>query len=134
MKIDLCTSNYSRLKYTLLLICSLIAARTNEGFPSNVFCTFYPDPSYPPTSLSTPSSYAPTSISCPQDCHVSFWYHMFGRHTGTLKMSYQLAGSDWVEAFSLSGEQDTGWNNSVTLIPYSSSLTYYGFRLLKLLT
>ena len=59
---------------------------------------------------------------------MGFWYHMFGEHTGTLKMSYQLGYSDWVQAWNLTGEQDTAWNSTVVKIPYSYRMQYYGFR------
>jgi hypothetical protein len=53
---------------------------------------------------------------------------MFGRHTGTLRMFYQIGYQDWTQAWNLTGEQDTAWNSSVVMIPYNYMLSYYGFR------
>ena len=53
---------------------------------------------------------------------------MFGRHTGTLRVWYQIGYEDWTQAWNLTGEQDTAWNSSTVMIPYSYKLSYYGFR------
>ena len=53
---------------------------------------------------------------------------MFGQHTGTLRLWYQIGYQDWKQAWNLTGEQDTSWNSTVVMIPYSYMLSYYGFR------
>ena len=43
-------------------------------------------------------------------------------------MFYQIGYQDWVQAWNLTGEQDTAWNSTVVMIPYNYMLSYYGFR------
>ena len=38
---------------------------------------------------------------------ISFWYHMFGRHTSYLKFQSSTDGSTWSDLFSKTGEQTT---------------------------
>ena len=53
---------------------------------------------------------------------------MYGEHTGTLKLLYQIGGGNWTEAWSLTGEQDSKWNSSTVMVPYNWAMAYNGFR------
>lgn len=60
----------------------------------------------------------------PEDCHLSFAYHMAGANTGKLQVELSLNdGETWIELFNKEGEQDAGWQmTSLNLSPYFGNI------------
>ena len=54
-------------------------------------------------------------------CHLSFYYHMSGINTGTLRVAASDDGGlSWADLWQVSGRQDTAWQNAyVSLADYS---------------
>ena len=50
-------------------------------------------------------------------CNLSFYYHMFGQDIGTLTVEYTQDSTQWVNLFSLSGDQGDGWKFASIEVP-----------------
>lgn len=61
-------------------------------------------------------------------CHLSFFYHMFGREINSLKLEITEDGLSWNTIWSLSGNQGNFWNQQkVTLSDYNGKTVQFRF-------
>ncbi|KAG7266590.1 hypothetical protein CRUP_032115 [Coryphaenoides rupestris] len=66
---------------------------------------------------------SPTVSSPDDDLCVSFWYHMFGPHIGTLHMKQRKQTPDGpadILLWTVSGHQGNRWREGRVLIPHSN--------------
>ena len=66
-------------------------------------------------------------------CDLSFWYHMYGSHTGQLSLEISAdAGNSWSSLLTINGNQDDQWiNTSVDLSAYHGQFAKLRFLATK---
>ena len=51
-----------------------------------------------------------------QNAEVSFAYHMYGNHVGTLELQAQTSSNSWTTIWSMSGDQGDSWHTGTALL------------------